>query len=110
MEPTGSVNVPRSGTLFFDTFIQSNIGRAVTGDFWLNVLKPDSNEITIPDGFLNYPNPYQAFFEPYDSLTLSNEIFVPAPATLGTYRLIGRVGIYPNLTVVEESFFFEVVP
>ncbi len=110
MEPSGSVIVSRLGTLFFSTSIQSNIGRAVTGDYWLNVVLPDSSQIDIPDSFLNYANPYQADLQPYGSLTLSNELFIPAPAYLGTYRLIGRIGVFPNLTVCEESFYFEVVP
>ncbi len=104
-----SVTVSRGDTLYFRTLIWNSTDNEVAGDYWLSVLLPNSNEIVIPENFLNYSNPLSGQVPAHGSLTLSNELYIPMGVSTGSYFLIGRIGIYPNTIIDEESFGFWVV-
>jgi len=106
---TGPASIGREEILYFGTYIQNNRENSVEGDYWLSVLLPNSNEILVPGGFLNYPNPLLGQVFGCNLVGLSNQLFVPALADTGSYSLIGRIGIYPKTVVDEESFEFQVV-
>jgi predicted outer membrane repeat protein len=107
--PTGPITVLRGEVLDFRTYIKSNVDRTVSGDVWLSVLLPNSNEVFIPEGLLNYSNPLSGQILPFDFIDLDNWLFIPTQADTGSYSLIGRIGVYPDNVIDEESFGFRVV-
>jgi hypothetical protein len=106
---TGTTVVPRGGILFFSTLIENNRPGDVEGDQWLSVLMPDSTESLIPEGLLNYTNPLHGQIFGNGLVDLSNQLFIPTQADTGSYQLIGRIGIFPDTIMDEESFGFRVV-
>jgi parallel beta-helix repeat protein/predicted outer membrane repeat protein len=107
--PSDSLTVQKGDTLYFNTLIWNSTENAVAGDFWLSIVLPNSNEIVVPENFLNYQNPLSGQIPAHGSLNLSNELYIPAGAPSGSYRLIARIGVYPNNIIDEESFGFQVV-
>jgi predicted outer membrane repeat protein len=105
----GEITIPRGTLLEFDTHIQNYRENPVEGDYWLTVLLPTLNEVLIPEGLLNYSNPLHGQVFPYSHIELSNQLFVPSIADTGSYQLIGRIGLYPDEVIDEESFGFRVV-
>jgi parallel beta-helix repeat protein len=101
IDAAGPVLVTRGDTLFFSTLIRNNSQNSVEGNYWLSVELPSENEIMIPEAYLNYPNLLSGQVAGEDSLTLSNELYVPGNAPTGGYKLIGRVGMYPNAVIDE---------
>jgi hypothetical protein len=107
--PDGPVIIPKSDYLDFCTYIRSTRDNIVEGDYWLSVLLPDSSEALIPESFLNYPNPLTGQIFPQNDIDMDNELWVPTLADTGSYSLIGRIGVYPDNIIDEESFGFQVV-
>ena len=109
IEPDGPVNISTGDTLYFNSTIKNNIDITVGGDFWLSVYLPNSNEILIPEPLINHSNPLSGQIPPSDSLSLPYELFVPTMVDTGSYRLIGRIGAYPNTAVDERWLDFRVI-
>jgi hypothetical protein len=109
LAPNDSLTIHRGEELYFSALIQNNVEEIVTGDYWLSVLLPNSNELLIPQGLLNLPNPISGQVQGNDFFNISNELFVPTIADTGSYQLIGRIGNYPSGIIDEESFGFRVV-
>jgi len=107
--PTGPTTVPIGEFLDFHTYIFNNMDRTVSGDYWLSVQLPNSTEFLIPEILLNYSNPLSGQIQPFGSVDLDNWLFIPGRADTGSYRLIGRIGDYPDTITDEESFEFQVV-
>ncbi len=105
----GPSEVQRGDTLYFNSLMQNNLNIALSGDYWLSVLLPTMNEVLIPEGFLNMQNPMAGQIPANRGVNLNNELYVPAPVDTGTYRLIGRNGLYPDRVIDEESFEFRVI-
>jgi parallel beta-helix repeat protein len=104
-----SLTVQKGDTLYFNTLIWNSTENPVAGEYWLSIILPNSNEIVIPENFLNYTNPLSGQVPAHGSLSLSNELYVPSAAHSGTYSLVGRIGRYPDNVIDEESFGFWVV-
>jgi len=109
LTPGSSQTVPPGGALDFRTLIQNNTDNGVVGDYWLSVLLPNSNEIVVPESFVNYANPLNGQVPANLLLELFNEADIPWNAPVGSYEMIGRVGVYPNTIIDEESFQFQVI-
>jgi parallel beta-helix repeat protein len=109
LDPAGPVAVSKGDTLYFTTDILNNTGNTVAGDFWLSVLLPNSNEIVIPENILNYSNPLSGQIAPLGSIFLDYELFVPVGVGTGNYKLVGRVGLYPNTEINKKWLDFEVI-
>jgi hypothetical protein len=107
--PDDSVTVPQGGTLYFSSLVQNNTESQITGDYWLSVILPDSNELIVPERILNNANPLSGEVPANDFINLDSELLVPTQADTGSYQLIGRIGNYPDGIVDEESFGFRVV-
>jgi hypothetical protein len=107
--PMGPTTVSKGEELYFHTYIWNNTNRTVAGNYWLSVLLPDSIEVFIPEMLLNYSNPLSGQILPFDAVDLDNWLFIPTQADTGSYELIGRIGVYPNTIIDEESFGFRVV-
>ncbi len=109
MYPTSPVSVPRGGFLEFRVIIENHQENTVEGDLWFTIMYPDSTEFLIPERYLNYANPFSGQIFPGNSIDPDNTLWVPWGAILGTYRIIGRTGLYPNLVIDEDSIGFRVV-
>jgi hypothetical protein len=109
MTPDGPTTVMRGEILYFNTYIENNKANSVEGDLWLSVVLPASAEFLIPEGLLNYSNPLHGQIFGYGFTDLNNQLFIPTRADTGSYQLIGRVGVYPNTVIDEESFGFQVI-
>jgi hypothetical protein len=88
--------------------IQNNTDNVVSGNYWLSVLLPDLQEVLIPGGLLDISNPLSGFIAGNDKVSMQNELLIPADADAGSYTLIGRIGVYPDMVLDEESIDFEV--
>jgi hypothetical protein len=109
LTPHGQIEIPKGDTLYFGSLIQDNTDNPVSGDYWLTVLLPNSNEVLIPERLLNYLNPLSGQISANNFRDMAYELFIPTAAPTGSYRLIGRIGIYPDNIIDEESFGFRVV-
>lgn len=107
--PRDSTIVEKGDTLFFDTLIWNSSENIVSGDYWLSIVLPSSNEILIPEAFLNYSNPLSGNVPSHGSLRLDNELYIPMNVPAGSYRLIGRIGRHPGTVFDEESFGIQVI-
>lgn len=58
ISPDGPVTVSRGDIFYFSSLIRNNTASEVSGDFWLSIRLPNSNEILIPEDYLNYRNPF----------------------------------------------------
>jgi len=102
-------SVAKGDTLFFEVEIWNSLGEIVVGNYWLSVRLPSSNEILIPEGMLNYPNPFSGQIQANSTVNLSNELYVPVGASTATFAIVGRVGLYPNVVIDEEEFELHVI-
>jgi nitrous oxidase accessory protein NosD len=109
MYPTGPDSVARGDTLFFEVEIWNSLNEIVVGNYWLVVRLPNSNEILIPEGLMNYPNPFSGQIAANGTVSLSNELYIPVGATLSTFSIVGRVGLYPNVIIDEEEIDLHVI-
>ena len=107
--PTGPIIVPQGGFLEFNARIINNSEQTVSGDYWLTALLPDSSEILIPDGLLNYSNPFSGQIFPFGFVEISNRLYIHPRVDIGSYQLIGRIGKYPDVISDEETFGFQVI-
>jgi hypothetical protein len=106
-----TIQVPRGGTLNFDTFVENNSNNEASGDFWLSVRLPNGNEVVVPEANLNYPNPQTGTIPSWGSFDFPYQIYIPSSGIpTGIYTLIGHIGIYPNTVLRESSFDFEITP
>jgi predicted outer membrane repeat protein len=103
--PTGPTTVNVGEPIFFDALIWNSTDNPATGNIWLSVRLPNQNEILIPSGFLNNQNPAQGTIPAHGANTLSNELQTPIA---GTFTLVARIGVYPNVVLDEESFEIQV--
>ena len=107
--PTGSLSVPKGGTLFFDSELRNYADVPVNGDLWLTVILPSGGEIVIPETYLNLPNPISGGIGAWGSTGFSHELSVPSSGVpTGTYSVVGNIGIYPDLVIESSSFDFTV--
>ncbi len=110
IEPLGPTSLARGDTLHFSTRIVNNTENSVAGNYWLSVNRPSQYEILIPDVYLNYSNPLTGTVPPLDTLNLTNWLFIPTRVDTGSYKIIGRIGSYPNVTIDERWLDIEVLP
>jgi predicted outer membrane repeat protein len=103
------VVIQKGDYLDFLVYIQNNLDNTVSGDLWFSALLPNMLEVMIPGGLLHLENPLSGQIFPFNSIELSNALFVHTRADTGSYSLIGRVGRYPDNIIDEESFGFRVV-
>jgi len=104
----GTVNVRRGDTLTFSSLIFNNTLSDLDGDYWLSMLTPDSSDVLISEDLLNHANPAAVQLSPHNFLDLSSQMIISDEADTGSYMLIGRVGLYPDRVMDEESFGFRV--
>jgi hypothetical protein len=109
IEPLGPTNLTGGDTLHFSAQIVNNTGDSLTGNYWLSVNLPSQNEILIPEMLLNYSNPLTGTVPPVDTLDLTNELFIPAQVDTGSYKVIGRIGAYPNAAIDERWLDIQVL-
>jgi len=109
LTPTGPTTVRQGETLYFNTYILNNRENVVEGDYWLSVMMPDSSDMIIPEGLLNYANPLHGQIFPYGMMNLSNEFWIHPRVNTGSYQLIGRIGQFPGGIIYESAFGFQVV-
>ncbi len=109
IEPLGPTNLTGGDTLHFSTQIVNNTGDSLTGNYWLSVNLPSQNEILIPETLLNYSNPLTGTVPPVDTLNLTNWLFIPAQVDTGSYKVIGRIGNYPNAAIDERWLDIQVL-
>jgi hypothetical protein len=109
LTPSGPTTVHGGDLFCFRTLIQNHMGSPVSGDYWLSILLPSLNEILIPKGFLNYPNPLSGQVPAGGSLQLDNWLSVPGGAPDGSYSLIGRIGAHPNTVIDADTVGVEIV-
>lgn len=105
--PTGPTTVSVGDTIFFETLFWNSTDNQVTGDYWLSAILPNQMEVLIPEIVLNWPNPLHGSAAAHGSITISNRIWAVFP---GTFQVVGRIGVYPNLVVDEETFNVEILP
>jgi hypothetical protein len=110
IDTIGPTVTPRGGRVEFKTKIMNLRDRdnLVEGDYWVTVILPNNREVEIPDGGLTYSEPIINESFPSGSLEFSNSLRISPHVELGAYRLIGRIGLYPDLVVSEDSFKFYV--
>jgi hypothetical protein len=108
IEPTGPVQIPGGGTLYFNIFIYNNSPNTVSGDLWLDVVLPSSTRILVPPNFLNFPNPLSGQISPNNYMTLPYELNVPELAPIGYYYLKVPAGSFPEVIIDERWLDFEV--
>jgi parallel beta-helix repeat protein len=107
--PEGPDTVSGGNIFRFGTFIGNTTNDTTSGNYWVSILLPNSNEITIPENLLNYPNPLEGKVAPLGFIRLHNELYIPPMAAINSYSLVGRIGIHPNNVMDERMFDFEVV-
>ena len=105
--PTGPTTVTVGDTIFFDSMFWNSTDNSASGDYWLSVVLPNLNEILLPEFVLNHPNPWHGSTPAHSTTTLPNELRALFP---GTFEVVARIGVYPNLVVDEESFEVEISP
>jgi len=105
--PTGPTTVSVGDTIFFDTLFWNSTDSQATGDYWLSALLPNQMEILLPGFVLNLPNPLHGSTPAHGATTLHNELRALFP---GTFQVIARVGVHPNLVFDEESFEVVILP
>jgi hypothetical protein len=103
--PTGPTTVAAGDTIFFDALIWNSADNPATGHFWLTLVLPNQNEVMIPPVILNHWNPMYGTTPAHGTNTIPNEL---RTILTGTYQVIGRIGVYPNTVVEEESFEIQV--
>jgi hypothetical protein len=103
--PTGPTTVNVGESIFFDALIWNATDNPANGNYWVTVVLPNQREILIPEGFLNIHNPAQGSTPAHGANTLSTEIRTIVP---GTFTVVARIGVYPNVVVDEESFEIQV--
>ena len=103
--PTGPTTVNAGETIYFDALIWNSTNNPATGHYWLTLVLPNQTEILIPSGILNFQNPAYGTTAAHGTNVLPNEL---RTILTGTYTVIGRIGVYPNMVVDEESFEVQV--
>jgi hypothetical protein len=109
LTPSGPTEIYGGDTFYFRTLIQNHMGSPVSGDYWLSILLPNLNEILIPEGLLNLPNPLSGQVPAGGTLQPDNELSIPGGAPVGSYSLIGRIGVHPNTVIDADTVGIEVV-
>jgi parallel beta-helix repeat protein/predicted outer membrane repeat protein len=109
LTPSGPTTIQGGDTFYFRTLFQNHMGSPIAGDYWISILLPNLNEILIPEGLLNYPNPLSGQVPSGSALQLDNELSVPGGAPVGSYSLIGRIGVHPNTVIDADTLDIEVV-
>ncbi len=99
--PASPVQIPSTGGSFaFDVCVVNNSNIAVVFDFWTEAVLPSGNiygplmmrtSLTIPSGY-----------------TIMRELLqnVPGYAPPGNYTYVGKVGVYPDSVIDDDSFPF----
>ena len=103
--PTGPTTVTVGDTVFFDALIWNSKDDPAPGNYWLSLVLPNSREVLIPPAMLNHSNPLYGTTPAHGTNTIYSEL---QTIRAGTYTVIGRIGIYPNVVVDEESFEVQV--
>jgi hypothetical protein len=93
----------------FDALIYNNDDKNVAGDYWRVVRLPNSSEILIPSGLLDWENPLSGSVQGNNEKFLEDGLGIPTAAGTGTYRIIVRIGRYPDRIMDEDWFEFEVI-
>jgi hypothetical protein len=106
---TLGISIRRGGSLTFDSMIQNASGNPVSGDYWLSVVMPNSQEIEIPDNYLNHANPLSGQVPALDTIDLGHVLDIPQMAPTGWYTLVGRIGIHPDMILDTSTFPFQVI-
>ncbi len=80
-----------------------------SGDLWLTVVLPSSQEIDIPASVLSLPsNPISGQVLAQGRIDLPVTISVPPSAPSGHYAIKVKVGAHPTTVIDEDSFEFDV--
>jgi hypothetical protein len=108
IEPTGRTTLQHGDVLEFNSTLSNNTNSIIEGDYWLTIVLPNGNNVEIPDAMLSFPGLTSGQIFAGNSLNLSNAAWVYNGAEIGTYKLIGRLGVYPDVIVAEDSFEFDV--
>jgi hypothetical protein len=101
--------VPKGDTLSFCASIWNNTGRTVAGDFWLSAILPNSNEVLLPQAYLNDPNPLSGQIPGESKINLFRKLYIPTNLSANTYYITGKIGTHPNTIMGEDLFEFKVV-
>jgi hypothetical protein len=91
---------PQGGSFTFDVTLANSTNRALNFNAWVEVILPDGT----PYGPLRMKNLHLAPHGTGQALDLVQR--VPGPAPAGTYRYIGKVGIYPDSLYDFDLFTF----
>jgi plastocyanin len=82
---------------------------AVSGDLWFTIFLPDGNELIIPPQFLTPSvNPLSGQLQGNDRVDGVVTLHVPQHAPAGEYRVVAKIGFYPDQVIEEDDFRFEV--
>jgi plastocyanin len=82
---------------------------ALSGDLWFTVFLPDGNELVVPPEFLTPPaNPLSGRLQGNDRVDGVVTLHVPPYAPSGQYRVVAKIGTYPDRVFEEDDFRFEV--
>jgi hypothetical protein len=107
--PSQPLEVPKGDTLSFCTSIWNNTTRTVAGDFWLSVILPNSNEVLLPQAYLNDPNPLSGQIPGESKINLFRKLYIPTNMSADTYYITGKIGAHPNTVLGDDLFEFKVV-
>ena len=107
--PTGPTAMNRGDVLEFSSTITNYTEHFAEGDYWLSLELPDRSEVLIPDAFLSLPGFMSGQVFPNDSIELNNALWINGRIETGSYRLIARIGLFPDEVLDEDSFPFEVI-
>jgi uncharacterized membrane protein len=81
----------------------------VSGDLWFTIFLPNDLEFTIPPQFLTPSmNPLTGQLNGFERRDLSVTLHVPQDAPSGEYRVVAKIGNYPNQVIEDDDFHFEV--
>lgn len=81
----------------------------VSGNLWFTIFLPNNNEFVIPPQFLTPAiNPLSGQLAGNNRLDLTVTLHVPQNAPSGEYRVVAKIGNYPNQVLESDDFHFEV--
>lgn len=81
----------------------------VSGNLWFTIFLPNDQEFVIPPQFLTPSiNPLSGQLAGNDRVDITVTLHVPQNAPSGEYRVVAKIGNYPNQAIEEDDFHFEV--
>lgn len=95
--------------LEFRSTITNHTDHVVEGDFWLSIVLPEGTNIPVPDGLISLPGLVPVRIFPSSTLELVNALWIHPRSETGTYRLVGKLGLYPDSTIEKDAFEYEVI-